>query len=466
MAVRRLLSFFLALALLLQAAWVTGAESTRPAEPINLATLGKIGLVTGQAEPTYDFDSIVEGKGQGAGGGALRGAGSCAQLIDSGDSSGFSLLLAIVCLPIGALVGAVAGANSAAPAELIDDARSRAQEGIAALRLNEEVLLSGLEHAKALGFEVHALDPSAGPAKPDDAPSYASLAGTVDSVIEISVTRVDAKSSGREGVPVSFGIQAQVRIVDVRNGRVLDSYLIRRAGQTRPAEEWLADEGVTLRTELQARVRDYPVQVLEELLIYRPANPAEPAAKSKERVPGYALRAIDPPIRTKMPGFHPFKETRCGKDYVGGPTYGWLERFPLDTLKPVFRWDALPRDFDLVLGNDPGQVQDIRYDFRIFGASGVAYERFGLLEAFHALEEPLAPCDEFRWTVRARFTLDGLPRVTEWMGAYNTIGGYVDPRWIRGHPGKPRLYVFPSDPIAFYPIVQTQREDGAPCECR
>jgi hypothetical protein len=232
--------------------------------------------------------------------------------------------------------------------------------------------------------------------------------------------------------------------------------------------DWLASDAVALQTELPTIARQFAVQALDETMLYRPAAPAKSWAKSKERVPGYALDAIDPPIRKKLAGFHPLKQMSCGKDYNDGMTYGALERFPLKDLQPSFRWEALPRDFDRELGDGRGQAQLVRYDFRLFDASGVVYERLALPDAFHSLEVPLAPCNDYRWTVRARFMMDGLPRTTEWMGAYNKvgIGGYIDPRWMRGLTGKPALAAIPSDPTVLFPIVKTPNEDGTPCKCR
>ncbi len=42
------------------------------------------------------------------------------------------------------------------------------------------------------------------------------------------------------------------------------------------------------------------------------------------------------------------------------------------------------------------------------------YSRRGLPEPWHKLEEQLAPSTKYFWTIRARFELDGLPRVTQW----------------------------------------------------
>jgi hypothetical protein len=117
-------------------------------------------------------------------------------------------------------------------------------------------------------------------------------------------------------------------------------------------------------------------------------------------------------------------------------------------------------DFDLVPGDGPGQVQDLRYDFRMFGATGVVYERLGLAEPLHTLEERLPSCAEYRWTVRARFVLDGRQRATEW------TGGYVDPMWLRGRPGKPAMAAVPQDATRFFAIVQTPGDDGAVCKCQ
>lgn len=463
---RNSLCSLLAFVLLLRFPLALGKDDVATATPLDPAALGRIGFVAGNMDPVYRFDALFEGKAQGVAGGALQGAGACLGLIGNGDTSGASILLALVCMPFGAVIGAVKGGQDAAPAAAVDEAQALAQAGVGTLQLNQAVRSSGVDHAAAIGLSIQALDATLGPTGPDDAPTYAGLAGAVDSVIEVSVTNIEAQTSGLEGVPVSFLIEARVRIVHVPDARVLDSYVLRRTSEARPVNDWLASDAVALQTELPTIARQFAVQALDETMLYRPAAPAKSWAKSKERVPGYAIDAVDPPVRAKMVGFHPFKQMSCGKDYNDGITYGWLERFPLKDLQPSFRWEALPRDFDLVLGDGPGQAQLVRYDFRLFDASGVAYERLELPDTFHSLEVPLAPCSDYRWTVRARFMMDGLPRTTEWMGAYNTIGGYADPRWIRGLPGKPALAAIPRDPTLFFPIVKTPNEDGTPCKCR
>ena len=42
------------------------------------------------------------------------------------------------------------------------------------------------------------------------------------------------------------------------------------------------------------------------------------------------------------------------------------------------------------------------------------YTRGGLTNSFHEVESSLAPATVYLWAVRARFTLDGQPRATQW----------------------------------------------------
>lgn len=147
-------------------------------------------------------------------------------------------------------------------------------------------------------------------------------------------------------------------------------------------------------------------------------------------------------------------------------TYGHLERYALSSLQPEFRWEPWPRGFDIAPGSGPEQARDVRYDLRILGEQGIAYERRGLVEAAHRLEHPLAPCRTYRWTVRARFILRDAPRATEWTGAYDTMGGPVAPWWIRRGSGAPALAAIPDSLAVFYPIVETPDIKDEPCAGR
>ena len=126
-------------------------------------------------------------------------------------------------------------------------------------------------------------------------------------------------------------------------------------------------------------------------------------------MPGFALRPIDPPIRIDASPANPFKQLVCGGKYDGQPHLRLAGALPARIAHAAVALEALPRDFDLDPGSGPGQAQDLRYDLRILQGAGVVYERLGLSEPSHALEEPLPACGEFRWTcaraIPARRTL-------------------------------------------------------------
>lgn len=460
----------LAPALLLQfACGVGGCAALNPVAPpfADPGQLGRIGLVTGQGVPTYSVDGPELDLVVGGAASMLSGILECMGAVGPGAAPAAVL----VCLPLWAAAVAAGSIISATPAEESAEAKRRATELVSTLQLHEVVRHAGLDQARTVGFGLQDIDPTAGPAGPDDAPTYAHLAGTLDSVLEINLQRLYPQvMSFEHDVPVYFTMDARLRVLALADLRVLDTVQLSRVTPARTADEWLAGDGARLRADLHKIAHDIAGIALEDLMVYRPPVASEPAEAREERVPGYALRPISPPIRIENPFKNifsdAFKTMTCGEDYEGGVTYGWQQRATLPSLQPEFRWEALPRAFDRPEGDGAGELQDLRYDFRIFGKDGLAYERLGLAETFHVPDSPLDPCADFRWTVRARFRLDGVTRATEWTGAYNTIGGHVDPRSIRRHSGAVAPVSLHDDRLKYFPIVQTPAADGGPCKCR
>ena len=105
-------------------------------------------------------------------------------------------------------------------------------------------------------------------------------------------------------------------------------------------------------------------------------------------------------------------------DNSGTPKAAFVK---VDTLQPTLRWESFP-DADARKNDRDGRlnwIHDVRYDLRILGAENdhpteVIYARSELPEPSHKVETPLLPAAKYFWTVRARFTLDGVTRVTPW----------------------------------------------------
>ncbi len=104
----------------------------------------------------------------------------------------------------------------------------------------------------------------------------------------------------------------------------------------------------------------------------------------------------------------------------------------VDSLQPTFRWEAFPRPEDLKVDKAGwlALARNPTYELRIWRATDyspvewwgnavpteLVYARSGLTEPVHTVETPLAPDTLYLWTIRARFELNGEPRVTEWGG--------------------------------------------------
>lgn len=456
---RRLLAAGLATLVCLQAACTVPVRPDHLAQP-DKRSLGRVAIVAARFQPEYRFNALVSGHDASAGRGAVEGMTGCVEFLRVG---AIGVLFMMFCVPIAAIVGAASGAAAAAPAEQVDAANRSARQVIEPLDLQNMVLAAVERYAKETGLDVVRIPEPAGPATPAEEPLYAQSKGFADTILEVSVMEAMAAPIGPKAVRFGLGMQVRVRVVGVRDGKEMDRLIARTggsltpeawfadAGGSRSPEEWLADDGKAIRPAFERSAALAAEQALDEiLLIYHPAVTVDwPSPGETERVPPYALRAIEPPIRNKVYD-------------RGHRTFGNLERYPLDSLQPEFRWEAWPRGFDIAPGVGPGQAQDVRYDLRIMGASGVAYERLGLRDSAHRLEQTLEPCGLYRWTVRARFVLNDAPRATEWTGAYDRMwGSQIAPWWFRrgraANVGNPKWY---------FPIVETPSTSGDACPGR
>jgi len=81
--------------------------------------------------------------------------------------------------------------------------------------------------------------------------------------------------------------------------------------------------------------------------------------------------------------------------------------------QPALRWQAFSP------AEPEGSLSEATYEVRIWAAAHDApgqlvYAREGLPEPSHKVQDPLPPSTTFFWSVRARFLLNGSPRVTDW----------------------------------------------------
>lgn len=171
----------------------------------------------------------------------------------------------------------------------------------------------------------------------------------------------------------------------------------------------------------------------EVLLVWHPAWKVPEPGSNPFSV--FALEPISPRAST---GF--LKGLFSGR---GGRGLNGLAVTRIETAQPEFSWTPLE---DLL--SAPGQpeltslLSHLTYEFRLYTAAEIGLglipgqlllERTDLTQPKLQLPSPLESCHTYFWTVRARFRLDGFPRITEWMSMHNASGGIVGPwRFRRG----------------------------------
>jgi len=97
----------------------------------------------------------------------------------------------------------------------------------------------------------------------------------------------------------------------------------------------------------------------------------------------------------------------------------------LDSTKPTFTWEPFPRPLDISPDGRASDFQEVRYQFRLvsFTKGGkTAFEVSDLLEPSVAITDDLGYCHRYRWSVRAVFRLNGVPRQTEWTSFLGRLG--------------------------------------------
>ncbi len=90
------------------------------------------------------------------------------------------------------------------------------------------------------------------------------------------------------------------------------------------------------------------------------------------------------------------------------------------SLSPTLSWQNFPRDTDrLAAPADMARIKNVKYDLIVGTGDNrqtpeIIYRREGLTSTSHKIALTLDPDTRYFWSVRARFTLDGRQRVTEW----------------------------------------------------
>ncbi len=400
--------------------------------------------------PELKLDTELRSKQGGFLAGAGQGALWCGEAMKS--NSGEAAVLALLfCLPIMSLAGGIQGILTTGEGKSAAD-----------LDHNENLTQSGKSAQSSLTAQVRShlsrLD-----ATPNhrDAPQLPEQVGRADALLEIGVTEFAfTREGGKKDRPVCLQLTAEARLLDDPAGQPRDRLLLKRQVGCLQPDAWLADNGANLLTALAEAYQHLAEEIVDDffLVYYPPADPFPP--ELERQVPSYVLSPISPAPPRVAFDLNPAK-WNDRLTYIGG-----IHFRQLDTLTPKLSWERFPRPFDF--NSSSAQVEDIRYDLRLLhfgprhgsvGPRPRVLEVNGLSVPEFQLKEPLSPCSRYFWSVRARFTLNGRPRATEWGGVYKNLGGHYPPYAHRRQPGH---MTFPPDQL-YYPMATPADTAGAAC---
>jgi hypothetical protein len=239
---------------LVLAAGLPGCATTEfaPPAPEVRAQLGAVTVVPVSARASRAVDDPVKGAGRGALSGAGQGAASGflvgASFCQTPDplACAFGLVLGTALAVPGAVVGSIAGASLAHPAEEVEAATASLVAAMADARPHEDVARQ-IAEAKHLPHDLRAMDAGAYVAG-----DYSQLAEDGrDSVLEIEAVLLELYVAGDIDPDISPKLTVQGRLVRAGDDVELYSRTWLYWGQERDYFEAAADDARLLRQDLQ-----------------------------------------------------------------------------------------------------------------------------------------------------------------------------------------------------------------------
>lgn len=401
------------------------------------APWGTIGVTNARFVPDADFPGLRTGSGATAGGGAAAGAAGGAALwtiviVASGCLNPFAGATCPAVLPFaagGAAVGAAAGAGTqrAQTPMSAGEAVAAVTAAFQALDLQQQVADRATTYAQRMTHQTLVPAPVPGPSSQDRLPDYAVLRNQeIDTVLEISVLQVGMFSAGQlksrgglAGPAYTLVMTARGRLLRVSDAAVLHDSRYTFVSVPLTGENWAENDAEALRRNLNAGLQDLAEHAVDQaFLAYDP--------------PGYPEIFWGKDACVAAPLF-PLYPGRSWAMCSGCSAFASWQFAGVDSLQPTLRWQAFPTP-KILEADKHGELRglvDIIYDFRIYDAIEFFVSReaqgwrpgemvwSGTTEApEYTPESPLKVCSNFYLTFRARFTLNGQPRVTQWAGLY------------------------------------------------
>jgi hypothetical protein len=455
----RVITLFVTIAFLLCHAGCTSKilPSAPPADLQLCLRTRKIVVVPGQVHIEGKTDLYSDGKwagvGKGLGRGALFGLGLGAEdAFEQPSSEGATLafiLLTPVFVVVGGTVGAIWGGIKGTPRKVSSALKSCVEETLAGLEPSQVLARNVAEEAEKsawLDIEYMALNEPIGESSAMKNNMRSLLGRDFGSMLEIVVSSIALKGDGGKDPNLCWHLRAHARLVGLEG---TSSAFVKNFEYFSLPHRYstLAKHGmVEFRAEL-----DIAFKVLARIMVSRL----------------FLENRIGLDFGADWPGNK--KETACCWHCPRSPQLDYsfptasLQYPTVSTLKPELEWEPFPDEKDQQFIRDKaiGEISAVRYDVKLWqvddGLPGKeVYQRYGLTNNSHRLEEPLKPESFYYWSVRACFQCNGQRACTPWAfsGMPNTSCA------IRPIPA-PNFYRFKTPGPPFPPdMIDTGKEES------
>ena len=292
-----------------------------------------------------------------------------------------------------ALSGTRAAARATAIENLIDSA-------VTGCSFSQTLARYLVESGKVQTAKRFVLLPDAGPASAEQSCDYSMLPERdVDAVLEVAAARVwfERLGKGKDLIAMPC-LSTRVR-------------LIRRADGAELCTEWFDQAFALFRTDKPEA--DPDLESLQDSL----RNNSEGIIVRLFLMDDF-LASLPFELGFRISGISPFSP----RSRVAAFSPSLIKVRTIDSLQPKITWAPFPNRFHLLADSQKrlSGIGEVSYDLRIWKVEAnssrkiLAYERSGIPDTWHVLEQPLEPATKYFWRVRARMMMDGRCRVTRW----------------------------------------------------
>lgn len=377
--------------------------------------------------PKNNFLTYAKNRNKGAAQGTAGGAffGALYMAAESTRSGPFGVFLVPYMAATGAIVGGLAGgiegAIKAVPADEAERIEASINHAVDEIHIQDKFAESMI-HAGILSteYDFNFADRRGSQKDNNKVLLFDPIMQSPDIVMEVRITDLGFLGGEGRDPAVSFFMDAAIRLSWLRDEKEIYSGKSSYSSRPQRFSEWSRNNANPLRLEFERAYIRIAEQIIENLFLIHDFH-----LDSIWSTDMYCmLKPVNPPLT--MLGF--FSHERITPK--------------LETRRPTFQWEAFPRDKDLQSDSEGllSHISDISYDLIIWKTrdtipAELVYDKRGLVlteRAFHkeriveyTIDKALEPSTEYYWSVRARFLLDGKPRITRW--SYSRIPW--DTRW-------------------------------------